>query len=81
MRIKPNMVCSQMRDTFDYWHLGRQFDVASPPTLNSDFVTCVPRKDIFAVPSEPGLIVSFGNLIKAFRPMPIMAEPGLIDHH
>lgn len=81
MRTKDNMVCSQMRDTFDYWHLGRQFDTATPPTLNEDFVECVPRKDIFAVPSEPGLIVSHGNIIKAIRPLPIMGEPGLIDHH
>lgn len=81
MRTKDNMICGQMRDTFDYWHLGRQFDTATPPTLNDDFVECVPRKDIFAVPSEPGLIVSFGNIIKAIRPLPIMGEPGLIDHH
>ena len=81
MRTKDNMVCSQMRDTFDYWHLGRQFDTATPPTLNDDFVECVPRKDIFAVPSEPGLIVSHGNIIKAIRPLPVMGEPGLIDHH
>lgn len=81
MRTKDNMVCSQMRDTFDYWHLGRQFDTATPPTLNDDFVECVPRKDIFAVPSEPGLIVNHGNIIKAIRPLPIMGEPGLIDHH
>lgn len=81
MRIKSNMVCSEMRSTFDYWHLGRQFDVGTPPTLNDDFVECIPRKDIFAAPSVPGLIVSFGNSIKAFRPMPIIAEPGLIDHH
>ena len=81
MRTKDNMVCSQMRDTFDYWHLARQFDTGTPPTLNEDFVECVPRKDIFAVPSEPGLIVNFGNIIKAIRPLPIMGEPGLIDHH
>lgn len=81
MRIKPNMVCGEMRSTYDYWHLGRQFNVASPPTLNSEFVTCTPRKDILAVPAEPAMIVSFGNLIKAFRPLPISAEPGLIDHN
>jgi len=81
MRVKHSMICGQMRDTFDYWHLARQFDTAAPPTLNDDFVVCSPRKDIFAVPEEPGLIVSFGNLIKAFRPLPLSAEPGLIDHH
>nr|QJB19320.1 MAG: major capsid protein [Microvirus sp.] len=81
MRTKNSMIVSQMRSTFDYWHLGRQFDIGSPPVLNSDFVQCVPRKDIFAVPSEPGLIVNFSNIIKAFRPLPYMAVPGLIDHN
>ncbi|MEO5368117.1 MAG: hypothetical protein H7831_17545 [Magnetococcus sp. WYHC-3] len=75
MRYKPNMVCGDMRDTFDYWHLGRQFDPASPPALNEDFIVCDPRKDVFAVPSEPGMVVSFGNHLNVLRPMPIIAEP------
>lgn len=79
MRSKNNMVCGDMRDTYAYWHLGRQF--SSAPVLNETFVKCIPRKDIFAAPSAPGLIVSFGNIVKAFRPMPIQPEPGLIDHH
>jgi len=81
LRTKQNQICGEMRTTYDYWHLGRQFNPASPPALNSTFITCDPRKDIFAVPTEPGLIVSFGNIIKAFRPVPLSAEPGLIDHH
>nr|WAE43901.1 MAG: major capsid protein [Microviridae sp.] len=79
MRTKDTLFCNDMRDTFDYWHLGRIF--SSQPALNTTFVTCVPRKDIFAVPSSPGLIVNFGNNIKAIRPLPVSAEPGLIDHH
>ena len=79
MRTKQNMVCGQMRTTFSYWHLGRIF--STQPALNSSFVTCVPRKDIFAAPSEPGLIVQIANLIKAWRPMPIQSNPGLIDHN
>lgn len=81
MRIKPNLVCSEMRDTFDYWHLGRKFAPGSEPTLNDDFVECIPDKRIYAVETDPGLIVSFGNIIKAFRPMPIQSEPGLVDHN
>lgn len=81
MRYKPNMICGEMRTTYDYWHLARQFDPANPPTLNDEFVECVPRKDIYAVQNEPGLLVNFGNLIKAYRPIPIMSEPGLIDHN
>ena len=81
MRTKNSQIVSGMRTTFDYWHLGRQFNTGSPPVLNGDFIKCVPRKDIFAVPSEPGLIVNFANIIKAFRPLPYMAVPGLIDHN
>lgn len=78
MRTKQNMVCDDFRDTFDYWHLAREFGAA--PTLNQSFIECVPRKDIFAVSADPGLLVSFGNIISCLRPMPIIAEPGLIDH-
>lgn len=79
MRTKQSMVCGLMRTDFDYWHMSRQF--SSAPVLDETFVVCNPRKDIFAAPSEPGLIVSFGNLIKAYRPIPIISEPGLIDHN
>lgn len=79
LRVKQSLVCGKMRDTFDYWHLGRKFD--NQPKLNSDFVTCNPSKRIYAVQNEPGLIVSVANLIKAVRPLPIQAEPGLIDHN
>lgn len=81
MRIKQNMICSEMRDTFNYWHIAREFSQVSPPALNADFIECIPRKDIFAVDSEPGLIISYANLVKAIRPLPIIAEPGFIDHH
>lgn len=79
LRTKRNMVCGQMRNVFDYWHLGRIF--TSKPSLNSSFITCIPDKRIFAAPSEPGFIVQFANLIKAWRPMPIQSDPGLIDHN
>ena len=79
MRTKDSYVTGQMRDTFNYWHMGRVFGAA--PELNSEFITCNPTKRIFASESEPGLIVSFGNVIKAVRPLPIAAEPGLIDHN
>ena len=81
LRTKNNQVCGLMRTDFDYWHMGRIFDPASAPQLNSSFVTCIPTKRIFASETTPGLIVSFANLIKAFRPLPVTAEPGLIDHN
>ena len=85
LRQKNNMICGAMRSTFDYWHMARVFNPASPPALNSTFITCdgssASMKRIFAVENVPGLIVHFSNLIKAFRPLPLSAEPGLIDHH
>jgi len=78
LRFKRNQVCGLMRTTLNYWHLGREF--ASPPLLNSSFIECNPSKRIFAVTDEPGLIVNFGNLIKAIRPMPVQSNPGLLDH-
>nr|WAE43508.1 MAG: major capsid protein [Microviridae sp.] len=79
MRFKPNLYTGEMRTTFNYWHLGRIF--GSAPLLNQSFIECVPDKRIFAVTTEPGLIVSVGNKIKAIRPLPATSEPGLIDHN
>lgn len=78
MRVKRNQVCGKLRSTLDYWHLGRQF--AAAPLLNQAFVECDPRKDVFAVPEEPGMVVSVANIIKAIRPLPAQSEPGMIDH-
>lgn len=79
MRHKRDMVCADMRDTFAYWHLGRQFSAL--PSLNQTFIECKPDKRIFAVQNVDGLIVNFANIIKAIRPLPIAAEPGYIDHN
>lgn len=78
MRTKKDLYCADMRTTFDYWHLGRIF--ASAPALNSGFLVCNPSKRIFAVQTEPGWIVHFNNQLTASRPLPIMSNPGLIDH-
>lgn len=79
MRTRTNMTCGGMRDMFDYWHLGRKFDTS--PNLNADFIKCTPSKRIFAVQDEDTMIVNFGNIIRATRPMVYSPEPGLIDHH
>ena len=80
MRVKRNMLAGEMRPNgdFDYWTLGRDF--GSTPLLNQSFIECVPSKRVFAVQNEDVLIVQVANLIKAVRPIPLMAEPGLIDH-
>jgi hypothetical protein len=74
-RYKPNRVVGQMRDTFDYWHISRQF--TSAPLLNQSFVECTPRKDFLSAPSEPAFVLQIGNLVKAIRPIPYNPTPGL----
>lgn len=82
MRANNSKVCGALRDTLDFWHLGRQFSTL--PQLNSDFITCDPTRDdlkrIFQVPSVPGMICNFANIITAIRPLPKFGEPGFIDH-
>lgn len=84
MRYMPSFNCSDMRDTFRYWHLGRIF--STPPSLNEGFLTTNPkfsggiRKDIFADKNSKGLLVQFGNVVKAIRPLPVYGTPGFIDH-
>lgn len=73
LRSSHSVVCGGLRDTFDFWHLGRKF--ASAPNFNADFVRCVPDKRIFAVETEPGFIVNVGNIVHAYRPLPIYGEP------
>lgn len=81
LRHNQNLITGGMRDTFNYWHLGRDFYY--PPSLNEDFLNCEPSKRIFAVQGETDsdFILHIGHKIKALRPMVYMAEPGLIDHH
>lgn len=79
-RLMNDHVVADMRDTFNYWHLNREFDAA--PTFNKEFITTENniRKDIFAVQDEPGFIVHMGNRVNAIRSLPKMGEPGLLDH-
>lgn len=65
-------------ETYEYWHFGRKF--ASKPLLNAAFLNYDGRTDPFAAPAEPQLLVNCANIIKAVRPLPIMPNPGYIDH-
>lgn len=90
-RTYPDMVCGKMRDDFSYWHMARKF--GNTPALNSDFISIAEEnnffdsdgneaglKRIFAVPSEPGFLVDVYNKCFISRPIPHLAEPGLVDH-
>lgn len=76
LRYKNSKVTGLMRSDFDYWHLSRQF--SSLPELNGQFVSGSDvRKDIFSVPSEPGLIINHRNNVKIIRAIPRIPTPGI----
>lgn len=80
MRCKNNIVSGAARTSFQHWTLARPF--ASRPALNQDFIE-IDEGDfnqIFAVQNEDTFIVSWSNLIDAYRPIPAYGVPGLIDH-
>lgn len=69
------------REDYLPWHLGQVYD--AEPQLNSSFIKCNPRTDIFSITdtnSTAQFNVQFQFDIKCVRPMPIIGEPGLIDH-
>lgn len=80
MRCKNNRVSGAVREQFDYYATARKFD--SRPSLNKDFIEIVPSdfNKIFAVQDEDNFIVSWSSIIDAYRPIPAMGVPGLVDH-
>lgn len=80
MRYIPNRVSSEMRETFDYWHLARKFSAL--PELNADFLSIendlAELKRIYAVSNVPGIIGSFGIRLNSIRPIPYLAVPSAI---
>lgn len=77
-RRRESSVHGDMRTTMNDWHLGRIFE--SRPELNSAFITADPSDRSSAVPSVQQVIVQLHQTIKAIRPLPLIGEPGLIDH-
>lgn len=75
-RVSGLMRLSGTQGGFAFWHLGRIFENA--PALNADFVRADQiRKDFLAVDTQPAMVVSYGNVINAVRPIPRMPVPAL----
>lgn len=82
LRSSQNVISGLMaREDYLSWHLAQVYD--AEPQLNSSFIQCNPRTDIFSITdfkSTAQFNVQFMFNIKCVRPMPIIGEPGLIDH-
>ena len=84
-RYQPSRITGKFRsedpESLDVWHLSQDFAGEDPPPLNLFFVAdFAPIDRVVAVPSEPDLIVDAWHDVKATRPMPVYAVPGLVDH-
>lgn len=70
-------VHGDMRDTLDYWHMGRKFDTL--PSLNAAFVTADPTHRVFNV-TDVGvdkLYCHVLNKVDAIRPLPYFGIPSI----
>jgi len=82
-RFKQSQITSLFRSdapsSLDVWHLAQDFNAL--PALNQDFIEDNPPIDrVVAVPDEPDLLLDVYFKIRAARPLPLYATPGLIDH-
>lgn len=80
LRYVPSSVHGELRDSLQYWHLGRLFNETQ--FLNADFVEASTRANIFALSdvAESGydpFVCQMHLDIKAVRPLPKYAVPTL----
>lgn len=80
-RTMNSSVNGAMKSSLNYWHMGRVFQ--TKPNLNNAFIQCNPMqfRRCFAIQNTPPLLCDVIHNITAVRPIPAIAEPGLIDHH
>ena len=81
LRSEMNYVSGAMREQFDYWTMTRKF--GSRPALNADLISLdhpAEYNRVWAVQDEDQFIVAWSNVVRAYRPVPAMGTPGLIDH-
>jgi len=72
-KYMPDTVHGEMRNTLDFWHLGRKF--ANLPSLNQQFIECDPSTRIFAVTEAEQLYAIVNHSVQARRPMPYFGTP------
>lgn len=78
-RTMQDRVHGSLVNTNSFWNMQRLF--FTQPTLSQEFIECDPGKRPFVTPSEPTMIIHINNQILARRPMPVVADPGKIDHN
>lgn len=82
-RFKQSQITGLFRSdasaSLDVWHLAQDFAIL--PALNEAFITdAVPMDRVLAVPAEPDFLLDVYFKIRAARPLPLYATPGMMDH-
>jgi hypothetical protein len=73
-RHELNTVAGEMKNTLDYWHLGRKF--SNRPSLNSTFIACDPANRIFTqLDNDEQVIAHVYNSVIAQRKVPYYGTP------
>lgn len=84
LRQRTNRAVGLMRQSTSgliHWNLSRKF--ATAPALNWDFMEVEIddlKNRVFVVPTEPGFIITVGNICTKETALPAIAEPGMLDH-
>mgnify|MGYP003295191404 CR=1 FL=1 len=78
-KYNDDKVNGDFRTTLSFWHMNRIFD--SLPSLNSQFIECVPTQRIFAVEdnSTNRMYAELYQDITAIRPMPTYVLPQIAE--
>lgn len=88
MRAKPDITTGKLayNQTLNYWTFGREF--AAAPSLNATFLSSRAavnaggiRTDPFMDASEDQFVMQVGNIVRAVRPLPLIALPGYLDRN
>ena len=85
LRTGIKHVCGEMRDSLSYWNQALIF--SSRPSLNNTFLdssthlASYNRPFAISSPTASPLIVDFGGVIEAYRPLVKNGTPGLVDHN
>jgi hypothetical protein len=72
----PSHVSGDFRDTLNYWHMAR--DLATPPSLNEDFIKCEPTKRIFNEQTQHSLWIYVQHRMVARRLLSRSAAPRVL---
>jgi hypothetical protein len=75
-RHERSTVHGEFRNVLDYWHMGRQFQ--TPPTLNEDFVKCVPTKRIHNEQTQHALWIMCQHRMRVLSPVGPNSPPKIL---